>query len=123
MSRVRTNDTRTGETTMSETNAVAAFFKKYDAVPTTDRGVEWDKATTDALLGWLDGSAHNARAGLGGHHARKMLRGSAAECWRRVGVLYPKCAALPAGSPTHNELGRVMARLAAAADVLKIDAK
>lgn len=103
-------------------DAVKAFFAKYDAVPANDRGVEWDKAGLDALLGWLDGSAGNARAGVGGHHARKTLRESATECWRRVGLLYPKAAALPPGSQVHNDLGRLLARLAAAADVLKIDA-
>lgn len=36
-------------------NAVQSFFKKYHAIPATNAGPQWDKATTEALIGWADG--------------------------------------------------------------------
>jgi hypothetical protein len=35
-------------------NALQSFFKKYDAVPSNDRGADWLLATDEALVNWCE---------------------------------------------------------------------
>lgn len=57
---------------MSDT--IGDFFRCHHAVPATDAGPQWDKATVEALRGWAAGDgphAAAARAELARHRGRQ----------------------------------------------------
>lgn len=106
-------------------DAVRSFFEKYNAVPADDRGPRWAEATTPALIGWLDQDVKllPTLAGRDAAFVRVRLDEIVAEVWARVGRLYRECGGHPPGSPTHDEIGRLLAAVARNADRLTLVAK
>lgn len=105
------------------------FFREYGAVPANDRGPDWGRATTDALLVHLRSLAAGRRTESAASNHRRIapllgnLTAVAAELWERVKVLVDGCAADGTDWPGRNECGRILAGLAQAADVLRMEAK
>lgn len=103
-------------------DAVKDFFAKYHAVPENDKGVQWEHASDEALIGWLTSELGLLRR-KAGDPKRVMLKGCLAEVWARIGRLSMECANQPADWPGHNTLGRLLAQLAMSADLLTIGVK
>lgn len=102
------------------TDAIKSFFGKYHAVPAGDGGPDWKAASTDALLGWFAGDAPLAPASPA---VRARLEQVANELLSRVAATWPRLSALPAGSPEHNEVGRILAALGGNARLFRLTAK
>ena len=100
-------------------DAVHDFFRRYNAVPATDAGPQWETATTDALLDWLTGEFYLIRRGAG-DPKRTMLKGALAETWARIGRLTKEAAMQPRDWPHRNDVGRMLAALATNADLLTV---
>ncbi len=54
-------------------NPIAKFMTKYNAVPATDRGPDWLRATVDALLDWAAKDCDLWQSGTQNAHIRKRL--------------------------------------------------
>lgn len=100
-------------------DGVQYFFAKYHAVPANNAGAQWDKASVDSLLGWLNGECDLIRRGTG-DPKRAILREVLAEVWSRIGALSKECAKQPADWHGRNTVGRLLAAIAMNADVLTL---
>lgn len=104
---------------MTEPDPIRDFFRRYHAVPATDAGPDWPTATVDALLGWFNGECDLLRRGTG-DPARTILKAVVVEVWARVGRLYGECAKNGPDWPGRHDVGRLLAAVAANADVLRL---
>jgi hypothetical protein len=102
-------------------DGIRDFFARYHAVPATDSGPDFPSASDDALLAWLNGECDLLRRGTGDPR-RVILKLALAEAWRRIATLTDECKRNPRDWPGRNTVGRLLAALAANADVLEVRA-
>jgi hypothetical protein len=93
-------------------DALKDFFRKYDAVPATDRGPVWSEATDEALIGQLQSMASalrfNSQARATPSYVRE-FEAAAQEAWTRIARLAEECGRQPADRPGRDTVGKLLA--------------